>query len=208
MTLELKGSVTATVRNYGSKADSRNDGKTAQVGIDIRLNEEQATALGGKVFGRACFSDYVGKSGAITASSKTLAGENVVKVEHSMVIAEYPIVAKPKVTDVQILEGDRAVVLSLRLEIPFSAAKLRRLLDDACGDDIEIEFKGAAQPEIPGTDGEDARHGFDKAKANGNGAEHEEEPTDTVDADGNEITTAGHPAPMFDDDGDEVEASA
>ncbi len=195
MSLELQGKVTGRVVHYESRSDSTNDGKTARVKIQIRLDEEQATALGGKLFGRTCFSDFVGKSSAIASSQKKPDGELKIKAEHSLVIDEYPISTKPAITNLQAKEGERAVVITVRLDVPFTASGLRRKLDDGNGDDIEIEFKGVTQPEIPGSDPDDKRHGFEKAKgkkakANGNGADDDD----------------GRPEPMFDDEGNEAHA--
>lgn len=155
MSLELKGRVHATVRHYESRSDSKNDGKTARVKLDVRLDEVEAKELGGKLFADTCFSDYVGKSGAIVASQKKLAGELEIKAEHTLKIEDYPVSTKPKITGVELAdEGERAVTLSIKLEIPFTSAKLRRLLDDANGDRVDVVFEGVTQPELPGGDNE------------------------------------------------------
>lgn len=195
MSLELSGKVTGNIRSYGAKADSRNEGKVAHVKLDLTLNEEQAQALGGKPFARTCFNDFAGKSGAASVTHKKLGGELAIKADHSLVIEEYPISTKPKITDVLLSDKERVVTLTLKLEIPFVAKKLRHLLDDCTGDDIEIEFKGVTQTEIGDAKKteEDDRMDFSEAEE-GNGADEE---------------TGEQPEPMWDDaDLDAVEAEA
>jgi len=160
MSLELKGTTPATVRKYTVKADAINDGKTANVDLDIVLDEDRALALGGKLFQRACFSDFIGKSSAVTARSKKLDGELKITAEHTMDIEGYPLSATPKITRADLEEKARVVTVHLRLPVPSSATKLRQMLEAMVGDEIGIEFAGVTQQEIEGTTSEQ-QHGPD-----------------------------------------------
>ena len=159
MSLELSGTVTGHIRKYEVHADSSNDGKTANVDIDVLLNEEEAREFGGKLFAETCFSDYVGRSSATTVKSKKLGGELEINQEHTMEIDGHKIVTQPKITSVVIGEGQRIVTVTLRLPVTGSQKKIRRMLDESCGGDIQVKVLGVTQPEIPQTD--DSRHGFD-----------------------------------------------
>lgn len=167
MSLELSGKVTGNIRKYLVKANAEDDGKTAYVYVEVPLDEVQAEKLGGKLFARTCFSDFVGKSGASTVDGKKLGGELAIKAEHTIEFDGYKVSTKPKVTHLRVGDG-RVVSVTLCLPVPGSAKKLRHQLEECTGDDIELRFIGVTQAEVPGTE-EDKRHGFEAAKK-GNGA--------------------------------------
>jgi hypothetical protein len=155
MSLELKGKITGNVRRYVAKADKTNDGKTAIVDINFTLTEAEAQALGGSLFARTCFSDFVGKSGAATVDGKKLGGELRIKAEHTVDVEGYKLSTKPKITDVAISSVDRVVIVTLRLPVVGAMKKLRAMLDSCVGDDIALDFVGVTQPEMLKTDGSD-----------------------------------------------------
>lgn len=164
MSLELVGKATGNVRRYGAKADKTNDGKTAVAFIDLKLDEEQAKALGGKLFASTCFSDFAGKSAAATATAKKLGGELKIKAEHTIDVGSYKLTTKPKITNLALSDKERSVTLTIRIEIPGASKKLRQQLDAGVGDDIDLDFLGAAQPDLVPDDGDVAHGGSKKAK--------------------------------------------
>lgn len=195
MSLELQQTtVEGIVRDYHSKSNKSNNGKTAHAKIELTFDEEEALRFGGKLFAKACFGDYVGKSGAVLATHKDIGGELEIKAAHSLVIGGYPISATPKISGVNLSTKIRAVTMLMGIDVPFHFDKLRRMLDDGNGDSITIEIKGVTQTEIPdGKRSEDTRMDFSEAEE-GNGADEE---------------TGEQPEPMWDDaDLDAVEAEA
>lgn len=160
MALELKGTIIGRIRSYGVKADNTNDGKTATVDIDVVLSEEEALEFGGPLFAKTCFSDYVESSALATVKNKTLAGELAIKAEHTLELDGFTLVTKPKITGLELSEKERSVTITLRLQIPGSAMKVRRMIDESCGDRCKVLVKGVTQPEIPGSK-DDTRHGFE-----------------------------------------------
>jgi len=168
MSLELSGITTGNVRKYECHADASNDGKVANVSFEVRLSEIEASALGGKLFASSCFNDFVGGSSEVTCVSKKFGGELRVKSEHTVVIAGYPLETKPAVVSVSLGGKERTATVAIKISLPGSLAKLRGVLEQSVGGDVEMEFKGAAQPDLPGTPDDepvapedDDRHGFD-----------------------------------------------
>ena len=172
MALELQGSVKATVKQYECHADKSNDGKTANVQIELDLSEAEANQLGGKEFARTCFNDYVGGSAAAGVVSKKIGNELAIRDEHSLTIEGYDISLKPSVTGCLLSNKERMVTVTLKLPIPGSAKKLRTKLDQACGEWVTILFKGVTQQDVE-TEAAKKKLGFDaaKGKKKGNSAE-------------------------------------
>jgi len=160
MSLEIKGTVTVNVANYGAKRDNSNDGKTAKVEVDMNLDEAQAEAIGGKLFAKTCFSDYVGKSAASTVSKKKLDRELAIKAEHTIEVDGKKLITKPTITGVELSAKERRVTVTMQFPVPGREKTLRHLLDESCGDDLKFVFHGVTQPDIE----PDKRHGFDAAK--------------------------------------------
>lgn len=162
MSLEILGTIIGTIRKYEVHSDKSNDGKTANVDIDIVMSEEEALAFGGEIFAKACFSDYVEDTNSATVKSKTLGGELVIKQEHTLSVNGHPLVTKPKITGLELSEKERSATITLRLPVPGSQKQVRRMLDEACGDAVTVEIKGVTQLVTPGSE-DDPRHGFDGA---------------------------------------------
>jgi hypothetical protein len=220
MSLELTGTIVVDVIKHVAKKNKKDDGNTSYVTVEMDLTEDGAGAIGGKLFADGLFCAFVGKSGEALLGSAEPGRALTIKADHNLTVESYTVQTKPKITGLHLSTKERRATVTMVLSISHTNKKLCHRMLDLVGSAIAIEFGGVVQPELPGANGEDKRHGFEKAKgkkakakANGNGNGQHAEPEEPEEMDEveaaevyGENAPGGRPEPMFDDDGNEVHA--
>ena len=148
--MEIRGKVTGEITDFHVKWNKSNDGTEATVDVEFPVAEEHAEELLGEDFKTMAFStmrvveadvgdeDDVDTVGHLVDSIKP--GRRVVFQQHIVKLEGQEIRTQPKMLRVGMVDGERKVMVKLRLPIDTSKASLVSWLVGNVGKAVKAEF--------------------------------------------------------------------
>lgn len=147
--MRIRGTFTADLIKFLIKSNESNDGREAQVDVDIALQEDDAKAAIGEDFATLALGtavDRIPEDGNVAElvhlqdkqkpSKKRFGAFELHKIE----IAGERIEVQPELLHVSGIEGQRAMVARFRIPIPVDKMKPLKALLDKVGKKISVEF--------------------------------------------------------------------
>ena len=151
--MRIQGKLKAEIVKLVNVWNQANDGKTAQVDIDVTVTQPDCERVFGDALARLAFAtmtiikaqDDDGQDEIAHLADTLKPGRKLVAAKHVIIFGDVETIAQPKVMRVTPVQGEERVTIRIRVPVDAGAKKLRNLLWDSVGQTVDVSLNPQQQ---------------------------------------------------------------